>query len=218
MTQTSGIKFGSAKIQAILEAGEKQLSADDFKELTELLFDLEAYGLTPWINRKLAELVVKIQWELPEELPEEWSEALQACDYAFLGTELKHMCYEVGVSPVGHKKLLCARLYKRKVPEVLAVMEPHLKEMTPERIKEEIERYAKVNLLPQTEHLYVSKLRDIKDRLEKIYRKDPDEFYRRRKLFEQAIKEREKGKVETLPDLTLEDLRGLLKFTGRLYG
>ena len=75
--------MGSAKIQAILEAGEKQLSVDDFKELTELLFDLEAYGLTPWINRKLAELVVKIQWELPEELPEEWSEALQACDYAF---------------------------------------------------------------------------------------------------------------------------------------
>jgi len=213
MTQTSGIK-----IQAILEAGEKQLSPEEFKELTELLFDLEIYGLTPWINVRLGTLMSKITWELPEEFPEVWAEALQACDFAFLGKELKDMCYEVGASPIGHKKLLCARLYKRKVPEVLAVMEPHLKEMTPERIKEEIERYAKVNLLPQTEHLYVSKLRDIKDRLEKIYRKDPDEFYRRRKLFEQAIKEREKGKVETLPDLTLEDLRGLLKFTGRLYG
>jgi len=218
MTQTSSVKLGSAKMQAILDAGEKQLSPEEFKELTELLLDLEIYGLTPWINTRLGILMSKITWELPEEMPEEWAEALQACDYAFLGKELKNMCYEIGASPIGHKKVLCARLYKRKVPEVLAVMEPHLKEMTPERIKEEIERYAKVNLLPQTEHLYVSKLRDIKDRLEKIYRKDPDEFYRRRKLFEQAIKEREKGKVETLPDLTLEDLRGLLKFTGRLYG
>ena len=218
MTQTSGIKFGSAKMQAILEAGEKQLSPEDFKELTELLFDLEIYGLTPWINTRLGTLMSKIQWELPEEWPEVWAEALQACDYAFLGKELKDMCYEIGASPIGHKKLLCARLYKRKVPEVMAVMEPYLKGMTPEQIKEEIERYAKVKLLPQTEHLYVSKMRDLKDRLEKIYRIDPEEFYRRKSLILKAIKEREEGKIKTMPELSLEELRDLFKFTGRLYG
>ncbi len=68
MTQTSSVKLGSAKMQAILEAGEKQLSVDDFKELTELLFDLEVYGLTPWINTRLGTLMSKITWELPEEL------------------------------------------------------------------------------------------------------------------------------------------------------
>jgi len=217
MTQTSSVKLGSAKMQAILDAGQKQLSVDDFKELTELLLDLEIYGLTPWINTRLGTLMSKITWELPEEWPEVWAEALQACDYAFLGKELKDMCYEVGASPIGHKKLLCARLYKRKVPEVVAVMEPYLKEMTPERIKEEIERYAKVQLLPQTQHLWVSKMRDIKDRLEEIRRTDPEEFFHRKKLFEQAIKEREKGKAKTMPELTMEELKELLEFTGRLY-
>ena len=218
MASSSGVKLGSTKMQDILDAGQKQLSVDDFKELTELLLDLEIYGLTPWINTRLGTLMSKITWELPEEWPEEWAEALQACDYAFLGKELKDMCYEIGASPIGHKKLLCARLYKRKVPEVVAVMEPYLKEMTPERIKEEIERYAKVQLLPQTQHLWVSKMRDIKDRLEDIYRKDPDEFYRRKKLIQQAVSEREKGKTKTMPELTLSELKELLKFTSKLYG
>ena len=67
------------------------------------------------------------------------------------------------------------------------------------------------------EHLYVSKMGDIKDQLEKIYRTDPDEFYRHKRLIEQAIKEREKGQVKTMPELTLQELQELLKFTGRLY-
>jgi len=205
-----------AKMEAILKAGKEQLPPEEFAELADLLFDLQVYGLTPWINRKLGELVAKIQWELPEELPEEWSEALQACDYAFLGTELKHMCYEAGVSPVGHKKLLCARLFRAKVPEVLVVMEPYLEKMTPEQIKQGIERYALV--LPQAEHLYVSKLGEIKDRLEELHRTNPDEFYQRKRIIEQAIKEREKGQAKTMPPLTLEELRDLLKFTPGYIG
>jgi len=211
-------KIGGAKIQQILEAGRRQLSPEEFEELSSLFLDLEIYGLTPWINTQLGTLMSKIQWELEVEESPEWAEALQACDYAFLGKELKDMCYEIGASPIGHKKRLCARLYKRKVPEVMAVMEPHLKEMTPERIKEEIERYAQVKRLPQTEPLYVSKLGKVKDRLEGLYRTDPDEFYRRKKIIEQAIKEREKGQQRTMPDLTIEELRELLKFTNRLYG
>ena len=136
-----------AKITQILEAGRSQLSPEEFGEMEALLLDLEIYGLSPWINTQLGKLMAKITWELDVGESQEWAEALQACDYAFLGNELKAMCYEVGASPVGHKKRLCARLYRYKVPEVVAIMEPYLKEMTPERIKEEIERYAKLSLI-----------------------------------------------------------------------
>lgn len=62
------------------------------------------------------------------------------------------------------------------------------------------------------------KLREAKDKLEDIYRSNPDEFYRRKKLIKQAIQERRMGQVKTMPDLTLDELNELLKFTGRLYG
>lgn len=205
------VKIGGSKIQQILEAGEKQLSPEEFERLANLVFDLQVYGLTPWINTELGKIMAKLEWELELEPSPEWAEALQACDYAFLGRELKDMCYEVGASPVGHKKQLCARLYKRKVPEVVAVMEPYLKEMSPERIKEEIERFA------QTEPIYADKLRKVKDRLEKLHQIAPDEFYLRKSLIQQAIKEREKGQTKTMPGLTLNELNELLKFTGRLY-
>jgi len=213
------VKIGSAKVHQILAAGEKQLSPEEFDELESLIIDFEIYGLTAWINAELGKLMAKIEWELELEPSQEWAEALQACDYAFLGNELKAMCYEIGASPIGHKKRLCARLYKRKVPEIVAVMDPYIEKLTPERIKEEIERYAQVERLPQTEPLYASKLRKVKDRLEKLHRTAPDEFYRRKRLIEQAIEERErgKGKVKTMPELTLDELRELLKFTDRLY-
>ena len=113
-----------AKVQQILEAGKRQLSLEEFEELEALLVDLEIYGLTPYINTELGNLMAKITWELDVGESPEWTAALQACDYAFLGSELKAMCYEVGASPIGHKKVLCAKLYRRKVPEVVAVMEP----------------------------------------------------------------------------------------------
>ena len=211
MADIGGFTVTPDKVQQIKEAGRRQLSPEEFEELESLLLDLEIYGFTPWINAQLGKLMAKITWELDIGESPEWTEALQACDYAFLGSELKAMCYEVGASPVGHKKRLCARLYKRKVPEVVAAMEPYLKEMSPERIKEEIERYAKVERLPQTEHLYASKLKKVKDRLEELYRKVPDEFYRRKILIEKAIKEREKGYQRTMPGLTLDELRDVLK-------
>ncbi len=70
--------------------------------------------------------------------------------------------------------------------------------------------------LPQTEPLYAAKLRKVKDRLEELHRTSPEEFYHRKKIIEQAIKEREAGK-QTMPELTLEELRGVLNFTTRLY-
>jgi len=213
----ANITLSAGKIPQILEAGRRQLSPEEFDELTNLIFDLQVYGLTPWINVRLGTLMSKIQWELDVGESPEWAAALQACDYAYLGRELKDMCYEVGASPVGHKKELCARLFRAKVPEVVAVMEPYLKEMTPEQIKEEIERYALVVRLPRTEHLFFEKVRAVKDRLERIHRTDPDEFYHRKKITEQAIKEREKGRQQTMPELTIDELNELLKFTGRLY-
>jgi len=206
-TQLSDIKITPSKMQQILAAGREQLSPEEFEELTDLLFDFGIYGLTPWINARLGTLMSKIQWELEIAPSPEWEEALIACDRAFLGRELKDMCLDSGLSPDGHKKQLCARLYLAEVPEVVDVMEPHLKEKAPEEVMQ----------LPQTEHLYVSELRRIKDGLEKVRRTDPAEFYHREKLIRKAIEEREKGKTRTMPDLTLEELRELLRFAGRLY-
>ena len=206
-TQLRDIKITPSKMQQILEAGRKQLSPEEFEELTDLLFDFGIYGLTPWINTKLGTLMSKIQWELEIAPSPEWEEALIACDRAFLGRELKGMCIESGLSPDGHKKQLCARLYRAEVPEVVTIMKPYLKEEAPEEALR----------LPQTEQLYVSKLRKIKDGLEKVRRTNPDEFYHRVKLIRKAIEEREKGKTKIMPDLTLEELRELLRFTGRLY-
>jgi len=217
MAGIGDIRIAPSKIEQILEAGRKQLSPEEFEELESLLLDLEIYGLTPWINTQLGTLMAKLTWELEFEESPEWSEALQACDYAFLGRELKDLCYEAGTSPVGHKKRLCARLYKRKVPEVVAVMAPYLKKMTPEQIKIEIERYALVVRLPQTEHLYTSKLRKIKDRLQELHRTAPDEFYRRKDLIKKAITERERGVQKTMPEFTLQELREVLKSTERFY-
>jgi hypothetical protein len=83
--------------------------------------------MTPYINRELGRLMAKVRWVLEVEESPEWEEALIACDEAFLGAELRRMCYDYGISPIGHKKELCRRLYRYKVPEVVAVMEPHLK-------------------------------------------------------------------------------------------
>jgi len=217
MAHFGNITLTPSKVQQILEAGRRQLSAEEFEELSNLLFDLEIYGFTPWINVKLGTLMSKIEWELEIGPSPEWDEALQACDRAFLGRELRDMCDEYGASPMGHKKQLCARLYKRQVPEVVEVMEPYLKEKTPEQIKEEVEQYARVERLPQTEAIWASKLRRVKDQLEKLHRTAPDEFYHRKRLIEQAIRERERGKEKMMPGFTIEELRDILKFSERLY-
>lgn len=79
------------------------------------------------------------------------------------------------------------------------------------------ELYQVPQQLPQTKHLYASKLKQVKDRLEELYRKVPDEFYRRKSLIQQAIKEREKGRQRTMPELIIEELREVLKSTEGLY-
>ena len=203
MTQFGGFKMTPAKVQQIKEAGRSQLSPEEFEILESLLLDLEIYGFTQWINVQLGTLMAKIQWELEIGPSPEWEEALIACDRAFLGRELKDMCINAGRSPDGHKKELCARLYQAEVPEVVAVMNPYLKEETPER-------------MPQTEPLYASKLKKVRDRLEELYRKVPDEFYRRKTLIEQAIKERKKGYQGIMPELVLSELENMLDFANRL--
>ena len=80
-----------------------------------------------------------------------------------------------------------------------------------------LEELYRSQYLPHAEPLYAEKLRRVKDRLEELHQAAPDEFYSRKKLIEQAIKEREKGYGRTMPDFTLEELRGLLKFSERLY-
>lgn len=195
------------KIRAILQAGEQQLSPEDFEQLQLLLSDLAVYGLTPWINAELGKLMAKIEWELGIEPSPEWQPALQACDYAFLGEELKRMCSDAGVGTSGHKKELCERLYHLGDPKVVKVMAPYLEKREPE-----------ATTVPQSNPQTTGKTRRVKDRLEELLRSDPQEFYRRKKIIRQAIEEREKGKkIKTLPDFTLEELQDILKEAEMLY-
>lgn len=121
------VPVAPSKVELLRAAAEKQLSPEDYKEFLHLISQLQMYGLTPWLNTQLGRLMAKIQWELEVEESPEWTEALIACDETFLGSELRNMCFEHGLSPHGHKKELCRRLYNSRVPEVVTVMEPYLR-------------------------------------------------------------------------------------------
>ena len=190
------------KLQQLLTAGKEQLSEEEYERLQSLIVDFQIYGLSAYINTELGKIMSGIQWELEIGESPEWEEALIACDAAFLGRELKDMCLDAGLSPQGHKKELCARLYEADVPEVVAVMAPFLEE---------------VESLPQTEPLYQSLLREVKERLEELYRTAPKEFYRRRRVIERAIQERLRGKARTMPGFNLSDLQEILRSANRLY-
>lgn len=120
------VPIAPSKLELMRVAAEKQLSPEEYTEFLDLLRQLAISGLTPWLNTQLGRLMAKIRWELEIEESPEWAEALQACDRAFLGNELKFMCYDYGVSPHGHKKELCRKLYNAKCPEVVRVMQPYL--------------------------------------------------------------------------------------------
>jgi len=190
------------KIEQILAAGREQLSEEDYERLKSLIVDMQLYGLSAYLNVELGKIMSGIQWELEIEESPEWGEALMACDEAFLGEELKNMCREAGVSPRGHKKELCARLYEADVPEIVEIIEPYLE---------------KVENLPQAMPLYRLPLREVKERLEELHRTAPEEFYRRKRIIEKAIRERLQGKTITMPQYNLEELEELLRSAKRLY-
>ena len=127
MDQIRSVKIAPTKLQQILEAGRRQLSPEEFADLASLILDFQVYGLTPWINTELGKLMAKIQWELELGPSPEYHPALIACDEAFLGSELRAMCFEAGLSTAGDKKDMCARLYQAGVPKVVAIMEPYIK-------------------------------------------------------------------------------------------
>ena len=195
------------KLQQILAAGKKQLSEEDYGNLVSLIVDLQVYGLTPWINAELGKIMTTLEWELEIGESPEWEEALVACDRAFLGRELRDMSWDAGVSPHGHKKELCAKLYEAEVGEVVEIMQPI--------IDREKERAPQV--LAQTMPLYRSPIAEVEDRLEELRRSDPEEFYERRKIIKKAIEERKKGKTKTMPQFNLKELEELLRFTDMLY-
>lgn len=190
------------KIEQLLAAGREQLSDEDYERLKSLIVDMQLYGLSAYLNVELGKIMAGIQWELEIEESPEWGEALTACDEAFLGEVLKAMCRDAGVSPRGHKKELCARLYEAEVPEVVETMEPFLE---------------KVESLPQTEPLYRLPLREVKDKLEELHRTAPEEFYRRTRVIDRAIQERLRGEAKTMPGFTLSDLQELVRSIARLY-
>lgn len=65
--------------------------------------------------------------------------------------------------------------------------------------------------------LYASPARKIKDRLEDLHKRDPKAFYRELDEIKKAIKERERGKIKKLPDISLTDLRDIKKDAEALY-
>ncbi|MGQ9545938.1 MAG: hypothetical protein ACUVTR_02065 [Dehalococcoidia bacterium] len=71
--------------------------------------------------------------------------------------------------------------------------------------------------VPSIPHLYVTPVRRILDELERLRKSDPEEFYRRVKEISDAIKERERGKIKKLPDISLRELREIKKEADMLY-
>jgi len=194
------------KVEAILEAGEKQLSPEDFKQLQLLLEELEIYGFSPYINAELGKLMSKVDWQPGIGPSREWAKALQACDAAFLGEELKQMCQANGISSSGHKKELCGKLYHAGVAQVVKVMKPH------------IEKQKSTSVQSNPGPIPFDKTRRAKDRLEELLRCDPEEFYRRKKIISEAIAERKRGKkIKKMPDFTLEELEDILHEADMLY-
>lgn len=114
----------SAKIEQIREAAQRQLSPEDFELFENLVAQLQIYGMNAYLNSELGKLVAKVNWELEVSEAVDPDEARQACDFAFLGSELKRMCWEAGLSPHGDKKTMCERLYHIGYEPVVAVMKP----------------------------------------------------------------------------------------------
>jgi len=191
-----------SKIALVLAAGKEQLSEEEYEKLQSLIVDFQIYGLSAYINTELGKIMSNVKWEMVEFESPEWGEALIACDRAFLGRELKDMCLDAGVSPDGHKKELCARLYQADVPAIVEIVEPYLEN---------------VENLPQTIPLYQSSLSEVKERLEEMHRIAPDEFHRRKQIIEQAIQERQRGKIRMMPQFTISELQEILRSANRLY-
>jgi len=191
-----------AKMNQLLTAAKDQVSEEDYERLQSLLTDLRIFGLSAYLNVEIGKIMSGIQWELEIAESPEFGEALTACDEAFLGEVLKGMCRDAGLSPRGHKKVLCARLYEAEIPEIVEIIEPYLE---------------KVENLPQAIPLYQSSLGAIKGKLEDLYRIAPDEFYRRKKVIEKAIEERLQGKTITMSQFGLDDLQEILRSAKRLY-
>jgi len=193
------------KLAQILAAGKEQLSAEDYAKLKSLLMDLQSYGLSAYLNSEIGKLMSVIEWELDIGDSPEWQEALIACDRQYLGRELKEMCVEAGLSPVGHKKILAARLYEASITEVMEIMDPYL------------EKAEEPEYVAQNEPIYRLPMREVKDKLEELHRTAPDEFYRRKRIIEKAIRERQQGKTRTLPEFNVDELQELLRTCNRLY-
>lgn len=120
------VPIAPSKLELMRVAAEKQLSPEEYTEFLDLLRQLAISGLTPWLNTQLGRLMATVRWELEIEESPEWIAALIACDEAFLGNELKLMCYDYGLS-ISHKKQMCRKLYQANHPQVIRIMEPYLK-------------------------------------------------------------------------------------------
>jgi len=99
------VPIAPKKIAQLREIAKEQLSPEEYEEFMELTRQLAIHGLTQWINAQLGRLIAKLQWELEVEESPEWIQALIACDAAFLGRELRDMCYQYNLSDSGHKKI-----------------------------------------------------------------------------------------------------------------
>ncbi|GEM_PF-3342904 len=71
---------------------------------------------------------------------------------------------------------------------------------------------------PMTMHPYATPARKLMDELEKLWKAgDTEEFYRRLDTVKGAIKERERGKIKKLSEISLGELRDIKSQADRLY-
>jgi len=90
--------------------------------------EFKEHGSTPWVEKKLGEIMTRVHWGLGSWLEFEspdYEKALVACDKAFTLKDLKGKCRELG-SSMGPKKEMCHKLYLSLDPDVVEVMQPFL--------------------------------------------------------------------------------------------
>ena len=122
------VPHAKSRLQQLLDAGQKQLSKEDYARLEEIVSEIRRFGmasLTAAMNYDLMQLMVKINYEMEISESPEYSEALIECDRTFLGSELRQMFINMGLNPPRKaKKEMCAILYMMGAPRVVEVMQP----------------------------------------------------------------------------------------------
>jgi hypothetical protein len=122
------VPHAKSRLSQLLDVGRKQLSPEEYTRLENIVSEIRRFGmaaLTASMNYDLMQIMVKINYEMEISESPEYSEALIECDRTFLGSELRQMFLNMGLTPPRKaKKEMCAILYMMGAPRVVEVMGP----------------------------------------------------------------------------------------------